>query len=335
MLSIDLYGHGDSDGRFEDITVTKAAQDVAAAVNFLQRQKRINPYAIGALGHSMGGTAVLMARAWGASLKTLALVAPVGDTRYHARHRYTAAEIKAWRRTGWIHWTSHVIGRRRSLRYAFYRDLQSIDTIRLAKNIHQPVLIIHETQDGFVPLVESRHLFRTLHEPKQLAVVRGADHDFSTAAERRRLFGTILPWLEEYLAQRTSRVVNVFIRNHGEYLIVKRSNQVGYYRGRWAIVSGHLVRGVSVLAQAYYEAREEAGLRRSDLKLIRVGPIVKKVDADIGKTWLITSVLMESSTRRVRLDWEHTAHKWVALQRFPFKQSYPGIERQFKALGLL
>lgn len=335
MLAIDLHGHGESAGQFADITVTKAAQDVVAAVGFLQRQKRINPNSIGALGHSMGGTAVLIARARGAFIKTLVLVAPVGDSKYHANWRYTAAEVRAWRRSGWYRWTSHVSGRMRSLRYYFYRDLSSIDSIRLAENIQQPVLIVHGTKDEFVPLIESRRLFRALHDPKQLTVLRGADHDFFARTQRRKLFSAVLPWLREYLSKKVSRSVAVFIMRRGKLLIMKRSQLVGYYRGAWGVIGGHVHKGVHPIDQAYLEVREETGLRRSDLKLVRVGKAVRIHDSATDKTWLSTPLLFEAKTRRVKLDWEHTAYKWISMKRFPFRHSYPGIEKQFKALGLL
>ncbi len=334
VLAIDLSGHGQSSGHFEQVTYSRSIQDVLSAADFLKKQKNVNPHAVGALGHSLGGTALLLAQARRAPFKALVLVAPVGDTKRHVRTAYSPAVVRAWKRTGVLSWYDQRLKKNLTAKFSFYQDYLHHDTLRSARRIHQPTLIVHGTNDAAVPVVESRRLYAALNEPKRLVVVHGAQHSFRTPIMRRQLFAVVQPWLRDYLLKRASRVVNVFIRNHGEYLIVKRSNQVGYYRGRWAIVSGHLVRGTSVLAQAYHEAREEAGLRRSDLKLIRVGPTVKRIDADIGKTWLITSVLMESSTRRVCLDWEHTAHKWVAIQRFPFKQSYPGIEKQFVALGL-
>lgn len=220
------------------------------------------------------------------------------------------------------------------LRFSYYIDLKRYNTIRMARDIHQPVFIIHGMQDKNVSSIESRRLYRALNEPKRLLVIPGARHNFNELVHQRTVVSAVKQWLGEYLAKRTSRVVNVYIRHQGRYLIVKRSNDVGYYRGRWAVVSGHAVSGVSVIDQAYHEAAEEAGLRRSQLKLVRIGKTVRREDPGIGKTWLITPVLMESSTARVKLDWEHTACRWIKLKDFPVTRSYPGIAQQFKILKL-
>ncbi|MBI4093089.1 MAG: alpha/beta fold hydrolase [Candidatus Kerfeldbacteria bacterium] len=335
-LAIDLSGHGQSGGRFENLTYTRAAEDVEAAVRFLTRQPRVNPFSVGGIGHSLGGTAVFLAKHRGAPLKTLVLLAPVGDTAYHRRHRFSTSVVRTWRRKGIMElWYSQRVKRTFALRFSYYADLKRYDTVRMARDIHQPVFIIHGSRDNNVSSIESRHLYHALNEPKRLLVIPGARHNFNERDHQRTVVSAVKQWLREYLAKKVSRSVAVFVMNKELLLIMKRSQLVGYYRGRWGVIGGHLHKGATPLEQAYAELREETGLRRSDLKLIRVGKTVRIVDSEKGKVWLSTSFLFESKMQRVKLDWEHTAFKWVPVKSFPFKRSYPGIEKQFKALGLL
>ncbi|MBI4090372.1 MAG: alpha/beta fold hydrolase [Candidatus Kerfeldbacteria bacterium] len=334
VLSIDLFGHGQSDGQFANLTYTKAIQDVLAAAKFLQLCRGVNPGSVGGLGYSLGGTAVLLAQRRGAAFKGLLLIAPVGDTRYHVRASYSPGVVRAWRKEGTHSWYDKRLGKSLVANFSYYQDYRHYDTLREARDIHQPVLIIHGTGDAAIPLIESRRLFKALNEPKRLIVVPGARHSFRPPRQRQRLLHEMLKWTETYLANRTSRSVVAVLRHSDRYLILKRSTLVGYYRGAWGIIAGHLPAGADPRQHVYHEILEETGIPRSKLKLIKAARFVRLEHPDIGKTWISKPFLFESRTIKVKLDWEHTAYRWVRLEKFPFKQSYPAIARQLKVLGV-
>src|SRR5207247_11041834 len=60
---------------------------------------------------------------------------------------------------------------------------------------------------------------------------------------------------------RATPVVTAVLRNRGRILIVRRSEKVGSFRGRWSAISGHLERREDPKARAVQEVREETGLR--------------------------------------------------------------------------
>lgn len=334
VMRIDLFGHGRSDGNFADLTVTRAGQDVKAAVDWLGRHPRISPLMIGAVGHSMGGTAILLARKAGAELKTMALLAPVGDTQYHARWEYSPAMLRAWKSEGLLVWQNRrgaVLG----LHYGFYRDLASLDTVAITKTNHQPILVIHGRRDRSVPLIESQRLFRVLDEPKQLVVLPKADHNFTRPADRKSLIGTTVSWLKRYHASRVARSVVIVVKSGDQMLTLKRSHKVWHYRGAWGIVGGFLPDGFDPVQHAYTELHEELGYTRSDVRLERVGRTIRIHDAASRRIWITTPVLFSLPRRKVpRLDWEHTAYRWINPKDFPYKQSYYGAREHLAALGL-
>ena len=69
-----------------------------------------------------------------------------------------------------------------------------------------------------------------------------------------------------------------------EVLLLRRSQHVGTYRGRWAAVSGYLEEA-DPLAQAYREMEEEAGLMREEVSLLQTGEPLVVVDAEAGRRW--------------------------------------------------
>jgi 8-oxo-dGTP pyrophosphatase MutT (NUDIX family) len=107
-------------------------------------------------------------------------------------------------------------------------------------------------------------------------------------------------------------VVTAFLRHGGEILLLRRSDRVGSYRGCWAAVSGYL-EGSDALAQALREVEEETGIDRSALRLAKAGAPLAVEDAVLGREWVVHPFLFDLHARPpVRLDWEHSAFRWVA-----------------------
>jgi 8-oxo-dGTP pyrophosphatase MutT (NUDIX family) len=114
---------------------------------------------------------------------------------------------------------------------------------------------------------------------------------------------------------REAKVVTCFLLRRAaggdEVLLLRRSQQVGTYRGCWAGVSGYLEE-TDPLAQAYREVEEEAGLAREDVTLIRAGDPLEVLDAEAGRRWIVHPFLLEVRPEaQVRVDWEHTEARWV------------------------
>ena len=95
----DFYGHGESEGKFEDITLSEAINDVHKAIHFL-----INAgyERIGLVGSSFGGFASLIAASELPELILLALKSPVSDYLGLLIARDREIEIPLWKQKGFI-----------------------------------------------------------------------------------------------------------------------------------------------------------------------------------------------------------------------------------------
>lgn len=113
----------------------------------------------------------------------------------------------------------------------------------------------------------------------------------------------------------THVVTNFLLRRdtgRDEVLLVRRSQRVRTYRGAWAGVSGYVEPGITPLDQAYTELREETGLERTDVQLLRAGAPVAFDDTQLGQSWVVHPFLFSIDTPdRIRTDWEATEHDWV------------------------
>ncbi|WP_121741845.1 NUDIX domain-containing protein [Natronorubrum halophilum] len=108
-----------------------------------------------------------------------------------------------------------------------------------------------------------------------------------------------------------SRVVTAFLRNRGEVLLLRRSDTVGTYAGRWGGVSGFAEGDPDEQVRA--EIREETGLEPGDtVSFVRSGRPVQFEDPDIEREWIVHPFLFDCDTREVELSEEHDALEWVA-----------------------
>jgi 8-oxo-dGTP diphosphatase len=132
------------------------------------------------------------------------------------------------------------------------------------------------------------------------------------------------------MSERATQVVTCFVlrrdRGQDEVLIVRRSDRVRTYRGRWAGVSGYVEPGVTPEAQAYIELREEARLAPADVKLLRAGAPLPVQDAEQGLSWVVYPFLFLTSVpERIHTDWEAHESRWVAPAEIPGLPTVPGL----------
>ena len=128
---------------------------------------------------------------------------------------------------------------------------------------------------------------------------------------------------------REAKVVTCFLLRRpasgDEVLLLRRSQQVGTYRGRWAAVSGYLEEA-NPLAQAFREIEEEAGLARDEVTLLRAGEPLVVVDAEAGRRWIVHPFLFEvRPDAQVRVDWEHTEARWVRPEEISAFETVPQL----------
>ena len=78
-------------------------------------------------------------------------------------------------------------------------------------------------------------------------------------------------------------VVTCFLEHGGEIPLLRRSQRVGTYKGRWAGVSGYIEEGNTPYAQAMEEIREETGLSEQDVQLVKEGQPLEVVDEEMDR----------------------------------------------------
>jgi 8-oxo-dGTP diphosphatase len=126
-------------------------------------------------------------------------------------------------------------------------------------------------------------------------------------------------------------VVTSFLEYDNKILILRRSQAVGTYQGKWAGVSGYIEEGNIPFKQSLEEIREETGLSRLDVKLIKKGEVLEVVDEDLGRKWVVHPYLFRvKDPTKVRIDWEHKEAKWILPQDIDKYSTVPKLKETWQ-----
>ena len=121
------------------------------------------------------------------------------------------------------------------------------------------------------------------------------------------------------------QVVTCFLESENEILILRRSEQVGSYQGRWAGVSGYIDKTAD--EQALVEIEEETSLCGEDLKLIKRGKPLPIKDERLGVKWVVHPFLFHIKDRdKIKIDWEHKETRWIKPEDIDSYQTVPKLK---------
>ncbi len=130
-------------------------------------------------------------------------------------------------------------------------------------------------------------------------------------------------------SQPTPVVTSFLLRRAPEgdrVLLLRRSGRVRTYQAAWGGVSGYLEPGVTPLEQAYTEIREETGLPREAVRLLRAGEPFEFRDEALGQAWRVHPFLFAlDAAVQIATDWETTEHMWAAPEEVAALPTVPRL----------
>ncbi|MFH1246758.1 MAG: alpha/beta hydrolase [Candidatus Micrarchaeota archaeon] len=185
----DLAGNGESEGKFEEQTISTMVEDIEAAVKMLQTR---GFKVFDVVGSSGGGLASLVF-ALKFKLNKLALIAPVSDYPSQRRRKYGDEQLQQWKEKGYNFYDAGTRGLLK-VNYSFFEDAKQYVMREKAAKIKCPVFIVHGDKDTDVTVKDSEELVKFLPNA-ELHVFKGAEHFFRNPGEKEELVKLIVDWL--------------------------------------------------------------------------------------------------------------------------------------------
>ncbi|MCW3974634.1 MAG: NUDIX pyrophosphatase [Candidatus Bathyarchaeota archaeon] len=128
------------------------------------------------------------------------------------------------------------------------------------------------------------------------------------------------------------KIVTCFIEHNDKLLILRRSNKVGTYRGKWASVSGHIEGGEDEHSRALIEIEEETKLKRTDVKLLAKSKPIIISDKENSYFWKVYPFLFKTYRSDIKIDWEHIEYKWISPTEFDKFDTVPMLYEVYKKI---
>jgi pimeloyl-ACP methyl ester carboxylesterase len=191
----DFFGQGESQGPFEELTISLAVEQATAALDLMTAKGYSQ---IGLVGSSFGGLVAILTTALRPDIACLALKCPVVDFAEELRLEFGPIELARWQATNSI---PNIMGGpdRIRLKYRFYEDCLKQIAYEPAKRITVPTLIVQGEQDECVPLHQSRRLHDSLGGVKRLDLLPDADHQFTRGEDFHQMTTSIGNWLVTHI----------------------------------------------------------------------------------------------------------------------------------------
>ena len=189
-LLLNVRNHGTSDGRYTTWGLHEA-DDVVAAVDYLQTREDVDPVRIGALGKSMGGAAVLGAAAADPDIQAVVSMSTYSSLEGNLPsivqnigglpETFTGLVLRFMERE-----TGH-----------FLTEVNGVDDV--AAIAPRPILFMHGANDQLVDPAQAEELFEAASEPKELVLVPGAAHIDVLQTDPDLFAESVVGFLDEYL----------------------------------------------------------------------------------------------------------------------------------------
>jgi hypothetical protein len=172
VLRLDDRGVGASSGRVDGATTEDFARDAAAAVTWLRGQSRVHPERIALVGHSEGALVALLVarddpRVWVLGLLGAAS-RPGRDIARWQRATFVAGDLTTWppAQRAAVLARAEVDAEAIAATDPWLRTWFSLDPRAIARDVRQPVLLLHGANDRQVPVEQSHELAAVLRDAR-------------------------------------------------------------------------------------------------------------------------------------------------------------------------
>ncbi|SEF99533.1 bifunctional alpha/beta hydrolase/OsmC family protein [Jhaorihella thermophila] len=192
VLRFDFTGLGHSGGEFANTTFASNVGDLVAAAHYLAGRGMAPALLV---GHSLGGAAVLKARARIPSARAVATLNAPFDVARVTRHFAEALPDIA--REGVAEVT--LAGRPFRIGKAFVEDVSRESLTDALANLKAALLVMHAPRDEVVAIDAATAIFKAAKHPKSFVTLDTADHLISRAEDAEYAADVIATWSRRYL----------------------------------------------------------------------------------------------------------------------------------------
>lgn len=192
VLRFDFTGLGQSEGEFADTNFASNVEDLVTAADFLEENFGKVELLI---GHSFGGTAVLLANCKIDSVKAVVTIGSPSKPS-HVQH-LLASKKEEIEEKGVAE--INIGGRPFLIKKQFLDDIRSHNFGEIIHGLEAALLILHSPQDLTVTIDNAAKIYKAARHPKSFVSLDGADHLLSNKEDSYYAGDVIGCWVKRYI----------------------------------------------------------------------------------------------------------------------------------------
>ncbi len=189
LFLFDFRGHGDSQGRLVTFGL-REDRDLSGAIDYIKGNPKISELPIGIWGYSFGGAVGIKVCTQNKQIKAI-----VTDSTYAS---FPEMIIQYYGNLGQLKYLFGFCGK--LLGNIFLKGgLSQLSPENFIGSSNVPILIIHASDDPFIPVEHAKKLYRRANQPKELLIFLDTTHGVTTTGEYKDKVKT---FFEKYLSEK-------------------------------------------------------------------------------------------------------------------------------------
>lgn len=193
VMRFDFSGVNATEREGEAINFAADVEDLKSAARAMA-QADMSPSLL--IGHSLGGSAALVAAATLADVSAVATISAPADLR-HILSLVAPEDVEAIHRDGEA--TVNIASRPFLIRRSFIESIDRADIEKSVSLLRRPLLVMHAPNDQVVSIDHASRLFISATHPKSFVSLDTADHLLTDGADSQYVAATIAAWASRYM----------------------------------------------------------------------------------------------------------------------------------------
>lgn len=184
-LRIEFRGSGESEGLWEDTTITGQVSDAIAALDYANTIEGIDPERIGIIGLSQGGAVASLAAAQDDRVQSVVLWSAAANLASNFANILPIETLQAGLALpdGEALAITLPWGEETSMKRQFFEELYTVDPVAAITGYSNPLLVIVGSRDTTVyPQPLQGQIFLNYHEGEEALLLLDGDHVFDVLA---------------------------------------------------------------------------------------------------------------------------------------------------------
>ncbi len=232
VLRFDFTGLGFSEGEFSETTFSSNIDDLAAAAKWMEDQGMAPTLAI---GHSLGGAAVLAAADKLPTVKAFVSVAAPSCAKHVTENFASKVDEISSKGEAEV----ELGGRTFTIKKQFLDDVQDERVIESVRHLKRPILVMHSPIDNTVGIENANDIFLAAKHPKSYVSLDDSDHLLTKREDAEYVARVIASWATHYALSPLGDVAAISPVNGDEQVVVEETGRgkyenwvvTGEYRG--------------------------------------------------------------------------------------------------------